>query len=804
MSFFLIVSNLDVRGQESDVGYLVFVDSTHSVSNASRNFSKKMTSLSTIDTIKSRREKIVAVFDSSDEMLRDGVIHCLRMAMNLWEDRVNFTVPIYLYVKSDPNLDPNIEIKTIVKYSRVSAQKSQPSSLYYQNYIGAVNTDSIIINANVNWDFSWAYDIGGGNDNLTSAFLRHISHILGFGTSVTSLNGQIGFCIKRTYSDFDGLIVNSGGQTLSSLAWNGNSSTIGYFMKDSIHLTLPSGNYNLYSNQNDYIPYRSGKYFNLSDNNIMNYPYEDRTQLLNINKETLEALQTIGWETSPYGIAINSSTLNTVGYGSVYKNHVFNAVDENGYPIQSATWKYQEFHKSTKQYTNVSTATGSQISISNININNDCIDDDNCLQGRIVCSITNGGVSQDYTMPVFLELAPELDSFEVMNIETSSYSNYYSFDIKLNCLGNTNGILLVCNEYGQTLNYNINSSGEVLIHVSNVLKYGQTYVDITLNNSYGSNSKIFYLDNIQNTNARANKTSESLHIMCNRNGEYVDGKVIVTDNDSLTFSFIDKKQMEKADCHIQWYLKLFKFNNITYLHELAKDTTICSLRVSTLLFNNEVPIQSFYILQDGLYCDGSIRAIITKSNGEEYVYDYPIRFDVLPKTPTVEIVNYKEMYDELSGEINPLVELKIVAERYKIGHVQTTQGTWFGAIGEQFKEGTPMPHHVKIDWGSLGAGYNCILGNEYGSVECDYVYPSIMANMSDMRESSLIRLTHSGHYWTVECARLVDLMEILDIRGVVYASQKHVSHINAFLTPGIYVLCLLEEGKTYYRKFIVK
>ena len=808
LSLFLMVSNLEVRGQESDVGYLVFVDSTHIISDASRNFSKKMTSLSTIDTIKSRREKIISVFDSSDEMLRDGVIHCLRMAMNLWEDRINFTVPIYFYVKSDPYLDPNIEIKSIVRYSRVSAQKSQPSSLYYQNYISAVYTDSIIINANVNWNFSWAYDIDGGNDNLITAFLRHIGHLLGFGTSVTSINNQVGFCIKRTFSDFDSLIVNTQGQSLSSLARNGSSSAISNFMKSNIHLTLPSGNYNLYSNQSNYVPYRSGMYYALAHDNVMNYPYGDRTLVQNINFETLEALQAIGWETTPYGITFNTSTLNSVGYGSAYKSHVFTALDKNGFPIQNAEWKYQEFHNSTKQYTDVSTATGSQILINNLYINSDCIDTDNCIQGRIICTVTNEGISKEYTMPVFLELAPDLDSYEITNIATTPNSNYYSFDIKINCLGNTYGNLLVCNEYGQTLSYNLNNSGETIIHVDNVFKYGLTYIDITLNNNYGSNSKIIYLDGVQYSNTRRSMLSNQHMISCNRNGEIIKGKVTAFAGDNLSFCLTDVNgrtiQMREDNQHIQWYLRLSKYGNITDLHELAKDTTACSLTVNTLLFNNECPINMSYVMTDKLFCDGTIRVIVRDKNGEENICDYPIRFDLLPKIPSIAIIDYQEVYDELYDELIPIVELEILAERYRWGYIHTSRGKWYEATGEAFEVGTPMPYRVKVDWGSLGCGYNCSLANEYGYVECNFVYPAQTNDISIQQTHPQIKIIHSGSNWIMESTESIDLAEIVDTKGKVHASQRHATRMDAYLNPGIYILRLHIDGKTSFRKFIVK
>ena len=798
----------EIWGQDSDEGYAVFVDSTHNTNHSRREQIKNTILLSTIDTIKSRKEKFKGLYASNDVGLSDGILHCLRVAMDLWEDRIENSKSIHIFIKSDCSMDADIEIKTVVKYSRVSALKSQPSSLYYQSNRYAINVDTIVINANVDWDYSWAYDINGGNDNLVTAFLRHIGHILGFGTSVTDVNGQAGFCIKRTYSDFDNLIFNSQGQSLSSLARNGSSSAISSFLSGNIHLSLPSGNHKLYSSPNGYVPYRSGMYYSLSDDNIMNYPYGDRTRLQNINKETLEALQAIGWSTTPYGIVFNAMDLNAIGYGSNYKGHTFTATNENGTPVLNANWKFQQFHNSTKQYVDVSTCAGSQIIIGPQTINNDCIDAYNCLQGRVVCTVTSGGVSKDYTMPVFLELAPELDSCKVTNIETSQNSYYYSCDIKICCLGNSYGSLSVCNEYGQTQNFYINGSGETVFHVSNILKYGRTYLDITLNNNYGSNSKIIYLDDNQSTSREMAILPEQLKIACERNNEPVSGKITVNEGDNVIFYLTDgngtKIQAEDVGCQVQWYLRLFKFGNKTNFHELPYDSGICLMTVNTALFDDDYPIREYYVLTDGLYYDGSVRAVVRTSDAKEYTVDYPVRLDLLPKIPTVKIIDYREVYDEFYDEMYPVVELEIMAERFREGIINTTRGTWLEASGELFDEYTPMPHRVIVDWGSLGCGYNCQLGNEYGNVECEYVYPDRTSDVANTHALPQVKLVLSGGDCIVESDELMDIVEILDAKGVTIAKRQHVMRMSTHLTSGLYVVRFMTGGKSDYRKIIVK
>ena len=56
----------------------------------------------------------------------------------------------------------------------------------------------------------------------------------------------------------------------------------------------------------------------------MNYPYQDKTKLLPINPETLDALSAIGWEVKPHELSLDGSSLDTYGYG-VFIKDIFKA-----------------------------------------------------------------------------------------------------------------------------------------------------------------------------------------------------------------------------------------------------------------------------------------------------------------------------------------------------------------------------------------------------------------------------------------------------------------------------------------------
>ena len=66
---------------------------------------------------------------------------------------------------------------------------------------------TITINALINWNTSWSSDgTDWGIDNLQTALLRHIAHVLGFGTSVVQQEGELGFAIRQQASPFDNLV----------------------------------------------------------------------------------------------------------------------------------------------------------------------------------------------------------------------------------------------------------------------------------------------------------------------------------------------------------------------------------------------------------------------------------------------------------------------------------------------------------------------------------------------------------------------------------------------------------------------
>ena len=334
--------------QSEETGEVVYVDSVDAFTRMVRHpiASRKVIAKSGAnDTIWSREKKFLAVVEDPYGYKSEGILHCIRMAMDCWESKIEITDPISITFMFNDQISPDVEIKTTVKYSRGAARMSIPSSLYYQGQ-GIIRDAGIIeINPYIAWDSSWAYDQGPyGYDNMTTALQRHIAHVLGFGTSVAIRDGRFNFAIQRMASAFDNMVTD-GTKTLGSMALRGSSEEIESFLMSDLKLSVGGVEFPLYSSAGGYVPYRTGCYFSLPTENIMNYPYDDRTKLFPISKETVDVLESIGWNVKPHGISVSGTGLDATGYGSMYERHSFTAVGSDGAVMANASWQYQLYNK---------------------------------------------------------------------------------------------------------------------------------------------------------------------------------------------------------------------------------------------------------------------------------------------------------------------------------------------------------------------------------------------------------------------------------------------------------------------------
>ncbi len=479
-----ILCTFQCIAQVSDISYVSYSDSTFEIgaipmSNKKSNIQKKRSNITLpIDSLYSRKGKFKVWYDDS-YFMTEGVKHCLLIAMNIWEEILKNDEQIYFYVCVSEDMDPDIAIRTSVCYKRAGNRTSMPRSLYYQNYDDTKkdkDIDTIYINAFIDWNVSWPQDnIYIGSVNLTSAFLRHIAHMLGFGHSIVKRKDGMGFAVLQCPSAYDRILSN-GETVLSRYAINGGNNIAAFFSKE-LFLTSSGVNYKLYS-PGSYISRKTGCYFSLEHNNLMEYPFPNPNELYPVNSETLDIIKNIGWgHVIPHDIQIVSEHTDATGYGSIYKRHLFSAC-ENGDPKKklNGTWDYQLYNTEDRKYESVCRSSGELFSVEPEIYNNN-LDKFQCQEARIVFSY--GG--KEYSYLLFLETRPQLISVQTSNVkEQGDYC--YSFDLNITALGYRTGTVLVSDNTGTVRQYKFDGS---IIHVEQMHKGYAVYIDICLENEFG-------------------------------------------------------------------------------------------------------------------------------------------------------------------------------------------------------------------------------------------------------------------------------------------------------------------------------
>ena len=154
-----------------------------------------------------------------DEKTRKCIDYCL----NIWESCILGGDTIRIDFKFN---NSESDIKTDVRYV-LSSGCYIPSALYYSKLSSRAteikDVDGIIsINPSIDWDYSIGENVSDNKINLTSALIRAIARILGFGSSVgMNSSGQYFFSCKRGYTIFDNLISRSDTKKLTSIPTNG-------------------------------------------------------------------------------------------------------------------------------------------------------------------------------------------------------------------------------------------------------------------------------------------------------------------------------------------------------------------------------------------------------------------------------------------------------------------------------------------------------------------------------------------------------------------------------------------------------
>ena len=122
--FFIIASGINTVAQEPmETGYVVYIDSAKNSNGIACSTAPKKTSIRStiqVDSLKSRRGKFIVSYDD-DYFMTDGVKHCLKLAVDNWEEKLEVGTPIRFHVCVSEELSHDVAIYTRVKYFKESS-----------------------------------------------------------------------------------------------------------------------------------------------------------------------------------------------------------------------------------------------------------------------------------------------------------------------------------------------------------------------------------------------------------------------------------------------------------------------------------------------------------------------------------------------------------------------------------------------------------------------------------------------------------------------------------------------------------
>lgn len=790
--FFLLFHALSYSAnvEDEDNGYVVYTDMVDAKFPVHTKTKKgceiySLSNASNRRTVVSRQGKFFAFYDDN-YFMTEGVVHSLRLAMDLWEDRLNVSQPVDFYVCMSEDMPQDVAISTTVLYKRISKTESVPRSLSVQRIGKSTDDngdgakDTIKLNACVDWGCFWLYDdMYSGEYALTTYLLRHIAHILGFGSSVVDRGGRWGFAVQRTLSPFDRLLYYDG----QRLSFSFTSSLIESFFKGNLSVKGTEYCYPLY-NCKEFVQNLSGRYFSLGYDNIMEYPMDNNAQMLAIPGELLDVLGEIGWKVNAHDARIVCDSVDAQGYGSVYKNLCFRleGPDSDG-KDEHYVWYYQEYSDGT--YITQEAKYGKHVEFQQM-VKNELLDSFNCLQARVICQY--GG--KEYSYPLTLETRPYVDEIVFSNKQNLA-TGFYEFDMVVRQRGAESGIVTVSDDAGSVYSYDVTDGN---LHVGPLVNGMHAYVDVSLENSYGYTIKYVELDEIPAKN-RYNKRTRQLDLAVKVNGK--EDNDTFCDGDSISLS----PKLNDMDLEVDsviWKVWLVNVMGEKEVITISKDSCF-SFRVRPHLFGCTFkkavsPQFGFLSAYDGqTLCinPDSCRFVCTvyaHKYGDSACLSIVSRnyfFDVIPKCPVLEEV---ETWSEEGDEDWPITRLKIDTERYEyvsIYVIQENPNRFETFQDTVFSKDFGLEYIIEPrGWGN---SIYCYVWNDYGTYKSAPLRILRPSYISSKNADGMCKVMLWGKRVRVECEDISKVC-VYDMNGKLYSCSDVGEGAEITLHSGQYIL----------------
>lgn len=793
------VNSLNAQEADNDYFTIVFNDSTDiffQAKNKSKdqNFLKKeRNKTSERGEIQSRLGFFIASYDDNFFMT-EGVLHCLKTAMDSWESAIAIKEPIKFHVCISEDLNEDIAISTTVGYSYYNRRdlESLPDNLHRQIDNNITEHDTITINASLDWNSSWPYDnTYFGTINMSNAFMRSIAKIMGFGCSVTYRTGGLGFAISRFSSPFDKLLYN-GKKYLSDLKRIGNSKDFTDFFTQPLSLKTSSFNYKMY-NRGYFELGKSGVYFHLGYNNLMEDSLSDYNKLLTINPETIDIMKSIGWTPTSYDLHITCNNTDALGYGSIYDNMEFKILDSNKLPIVG-NWTYQIYNPITKQYSNNSTAYQTNIFSVNPSNTDKYLDMFQCVQGKIICE-TNG---TSYSYLTSLDARPKIEKVYIENIKDVD-ENSYEFDLFIFAKGATGGDIFVSDDTGTSRSYAFKNG---TTHIGPMIKGYKAYIDISLSNEYGYTSKFIEKSPDYNQARRNEQNAENIDIKIN-------GKKCtqIKDGDLITLSLPGHYKTEDIES-IKWYINFKQTNNQEYKYLLSEEL-YCSFINKPKIFQcyfshpyNSV-LRGFdwgnlkkEVCPNDCYFSCIFSTSNKGKNNISYIRSEPIDFEVLPSTP---VLTLNKTWTPIEGQDDyPLANVSIDAENFEQGVILVEQSEDHLPIYTDTIFTTIPQDGFTVYPGTWYNGIFCWVRNQYGQA---------MSNILKLNTTDIANKNHlsdflivNGHQIIINPPYMVTI-KIYNTCGILEKEECTNNKINISLCRGLHLIKISDNKNNNFKNY---
>jgi len=357
---------------------------------------------------------------------------CIETAINIWEACILNHTTFVIDIRYEPI---DVDIRTEVYYNRTS-EGYIPVALFNEQlsqYATSPN-NTIVINSNTIWDCSTGGNGSSDGKNLTFGLLRSIARILGFGSTVAlNANNEFYFSLKRDYSLFDKLVVDSNGKRLSEIRLNGGrpSSDLSTYINTSgksFWLTNGTINYQLANPPyNTELPPFT---FLADQGSLMRPTLTKGAQVLQVDQATQDILNAIGWNIKQDNpISIISDDVDDTGLASAYASHIFR-IESAGHIISNPIWTLEmplkdETVQAIVIHDQNGTCTINPLTDTDsyyINVNGDI----ECIL-KLTCTIDGVQIASSQ-FKLYFELKPTFENVLITKIvDNSPYASYDAY-----------------------------------------------------------------------------------------------------------------------------------------------------------------------------------------------------------------------------------------------------------------------------------------------------------------------------------------------------------------------------------------